>query len=260
MRGRLVSFAVVFVVLTLCGWATRPLVAPAWREVRAREPALQADTLERSLGQGITFAILGGFRAVVADFLWLETYARWERDDLPGTQKMIDLVTTIDPRPLYFWINGARIIAYDMPHWRYRAAERERRLTDALRQRIDREQARAALELLERGLGVHPDAPLLLIEMANIHQRRLQDTATAAEYYHRAALQPDAPYYAGRIYAVLLEQLGRHQEAYNWLRDLYPTLPPDNPMANAPFVLDRIRRLERLLDIPEERRFQPAPP
>src|SRR5690606_26319529 len=93
------SLPVVLLVLALLGWATGPLVQPAWREVRAGEPALHAQALEATLGQGLTFGLLGGFRAVLADFLWLRTNMYWESYDVPSTHKMIELVTTVDPRP-----------------------------------------------------------------------------------------------------------------------------------------------------------------
>src|SRR5690606_16917133 len=158
---------VVLLMLALLGWATRPLVQPAWRDVRAGEPALHAQALEATLGQGLTFGLLGGFRAVLADFLWLRANVYWESYDAPSTHKMIELVTTVDPRPLYFWINGARMLAYDMPVWRYAEAEAQGRLDEAMRWRINEEQARAALGLLRRALESHPDQPLLLFEAGN---------------------------------------------------------------------------------------------
>ncbi len=245
-------------VLGVTGWGTRPLMTPTWERIRAAEPSLQVQSLEGSLGEGLTFGVFGGFRSVIADFLWLDAYGYWEQQDLPQTQKLIDVVTTVDPRPLYFWINGARIIAYDMPQWRLDAARES--LSESDVRRIDREQSRAALDLLERGLAVHPGNPFLLIEVANIHLRRLGEVAAAADYYRQAAEAPGAPFYAARIHAVLLEQLGRLQDAYDWLCRLYPTLPADNPLADVDYVLQRIRRLEDRLNVPPSRRFHPKGP
>ena len=66
---------------------------------------------------------------------------------------------------------------------------------------------------------------------------------------------PDAPYYAARIHAELLKRLGRPWEAYAWLRQLHPTLPPGEEAAGAKVVLGRIRDLERILEIPEKERY-----
>lgn len=257
MRSRAFNLGVVLIALLAVGWATRPLADPAWAEVRQWEPAFQAQRLESTLGQGLTFGVLGGFRAVMADFLWLRVNGHWENRDLPATQKMIDVVTTVDPRPLYFWINGARMIAYDMPHWRYDAEAKGQPLDPVVQQRIDDEQSRAALLFLARALEAHPRDPVLLFEIGNIHFRRRHDLAAAGEFYRAAAEQPDAPFYAARIYAVVLEQQGRTREAYEWLCRVHAALPADNPLANAELVLERIRRLEAALGVASGEHYVP---
>jgi hypothetical protein len=166
----------------------------------------------------------------------------------------------VDPRPLYFWINGARMIAYDMPHWRVRVAGGSARVPLVVQRRIDEEQAWVALGLLERALAAHPMHPLLLLEIAHIHQRRRHDLVTASEYYRLAAQAPGAPYYAARIYAELLKKQGRSREALEWLRSVHPTLPTNNEQANADVVLARIRELENALQVPEDERYQPPSP
>lgn len=257
-RARGLTLAIVLLTLELTGWATRPLSNPAWKEVRAYEPALQVRELDASLGQGLTLGLFGGFRAVIADFLWLETNSFWERQDLPATQTMISAVVTSDPRPLYFWINGARMIAYDMPFWRFDAAGGLDQITPETRRRIEEEQAWVALALLDRALEVHPRHPLLLVEIANIHLRRRNDLLTSAAYYRLAAEQAGAPYYVARIYAEVLKKLGRHREAYDWLCAIYPKLPPDDPMAMASLVRERIKELEVELRLSTEERFNDA--
>ena len=93
------------------------------------------------------------------------------------------------------------------------------------------------------------------IEIANIHLNCRRDPAAAACWYRRAAALPDAPYYAARIYAELLKRLGRQREAYVWLRQLHPTLPPGEESAGALIVLERIRGLEKVLVVPDSERY-----
>lgn len=200
--------------------------------------------------------LLGGFRAVTADFVWVRTNAVWEEQDLPGTQTLIKLATTVDSRPLLFWINGARMIGYDMPVWRIDALGREgASVPSVVQARIYHEQAAAALAVLERARVHHPDEPLLVIEMANIRSRKMGDLAGGAELYRQAADMPGAPYYAARIYAELLKQLGREREAYLWLVDVHRKLPRMDPMAMPEVVLERIRDLEDRLNIPAAERY-----
>lgn len=274
MKSNLAAFRplwtglLVVAVLAVAGVVVRPVEDPAWRFVRSKQPALKLDSLQGALGQGVTVGLLGGFRAIVADFFWIKTNAVWEDNDLPTTQTFIKLVTAIDPRPLYFWQNGSRMIAYDMPNWRITAEGGYDAVPAARQRKIDEEQSAVALKYLNEAFGYHPDSALLHIEIANVYLNRLKDSASAAEAYRRAASQPDAPYYAARIYAELLRKLGRKTEAYAWLKQLYPTLPkavdPSKGVdefqvesAMAVVVLSRIRELEGELNIPASEAFKP---
>jgi tetratricopeptide (TPR) repeat protein len=247
----------VLVGLAAAGAIGNAATASLWKRIHARQPALNLRAVEGGLGNGLTLAVLGGFRAIIADFVWLANSAAWEKRDLVRSLNLIRLTTAIDPRPLYFWINGSRMIAYDMPVWRAEAETSNAMAPSPARQQtFDHTQAKIALDYLEAGLKHHPANPLLLLEIGNVHLRRLDDTARAAEYYRDAALRPGAPHYAGRIYAELLKQLGRNKEALDWLKELHPTLDPKDPTEMADLVLHRIRSLEAQLGIPPGDRYR----
>lgn len=253
------ALGVIVLVLFVAGLVLRPIEGPAWATMKENEPALDLANMEGALGQGVTVGLLGGFRALVANFMWLHANTVWQDDDLPATQTMIHLVTTVDPRPIYFWLNGARMMGLDMPVWRVR--EYGDGDWDAVPQtvieRIDREQGELAIRYLERGRSFHPREPRFLIEMANLYQRKVRDTEAAAKHYRLASEMPNAPSYAPRIYAEMLRRLGRDREAYEWLVELYPTLDPKDPGDRAFVVLERIRELEDVLGIPPMQRFVP---
>jgi hypothetical protein len=243
-------------VLLIAGAALRPVEESVRKAESHPGRLVRARRINAVLvGQGTSMAMLGGFRALVADLLWLKAYLAWSACDLPATETMIRVVTTVDERPLCFWLNGARIMAYDMTQWRLRAVGRGGAVPAALRQRIINEQAGMALRLLEDARGQHPQSAAVYVEMANIHLNSRADPAAAAFWYRQAATLPDAPYYAARIHAELLKRLGRPWEAYAWLRQLHPTLPPGEEAAEAPVVLGRIRDLERALEVPEKERY-----
>ncbi len=218
---------------------------------------MRLESLKDALGQGVTVGLLGGFRAIVADLFWIRTNTIWEKNDLPGTQTSIKLVTAIDPRPIYFWLNGSRMIAYDMPNWRVDKAGGYDAVPDSVKRHFEEEQSSVAIEYLNGALGFHPENPLLTLEIANIHLNRLKDVETAAGFYLKAARQKDAPYYAARIYAELLRRLGRNLEAYEFLKQLQPTLPTEDPLSQSTVVLERIRELEDELEVPVLNRFNP---
>lgn len=254
LRRQGLTFLVAVVVLSLAGLCLRPVHDRAWPVARATLPETRVHDLEGALGQGVLLAVLGGFRAIVADLVFIQMTAHWEDDNREKVESLIDVATTIDPRPEFFWVNGSRIIAYDIRHWRVEHLGGREQVPEAVQRRINREQAERALALLDRALEYHPDEPTFLLEKAQIYANRLKNKEQAAHYFHRAWEQ-DGPYYAGRIYAVLLTELGRHRDAYDFLRGWWDDLPEDDFRANKALVLERIRSLEDKLGIPEHQRL-----
>jgi hypothetical protein len=201
--------------------------------------------------------IPGGMRALMADGLWLKVYSAWAVHDRVRTEALIRWVTVLDDRPTHFWVNGARIIAYDIPQWRLASASGGR-APPGVRKQVVEEQACAALEYLASARSCHPASAAIWMEMGNINLYRRDDLAAAAECYRRAAETPDAPYCAARIHAELLRRLGRDREAYVWLCRIHPTLPREDESAMSGLVLARIRSLEAKLQVPEMDRYSPV--
>lgn len=254
LKIRAIVLSLVF--LLALGVLTRPIEKPAWERIKSHQPELNLTGLEGALGQGVIVGVLGGFRAIMADFLWLETYSVWERRERAKLDSMVRLVTSIDPRPVFFWINSARMIAYDVPNWRIREEGGYLAVSEGRQKAIDREQAEQAFALIDRALEFHPDDPKLYLEIGQIYLNRLKDPASAAPWFLRASEQPGAPYFAARIYAELLRRQGKHAEAYNFLKDLYRRLPDNDPHAQKNIILERIRDLEVLLRIPAAEQFK----
>ena len=252
--------AAVVTVLVGAGLALHPLEATAWAVQVRRQPALEWRSVEGAMGQGISLGLLGGFRALAADLLWLRANAAWEHCDPVATTAALQLVAAVDPRPVAFWLNGARMIGYDMPFWRIESLGGEAALPGAVVRHVTEAQARAAIAHLEKAFVHHPDDPLLHIEIANFLLLKLDDLPGATEHYRLAALRPTAPFYAARVHAELLRQQGRERAAYDWLVALHPTLPPEreNPYAMADTVLARIRELEEKLALAPAARYQPG--
>ena len=249
--------ASILLILVLVGLLTRPIEAPAWHVVKAGQPEMNLDAIEGALGQGLVVGVLGGFRSILADLLWIRTNTIWERKDRAKLDPMIRLVTTLDPRPEFFWINGSRMIAYDVPNWRIREEGGYQAVPEVRQQAIDMEQSEQAFELLDQALEFHPDRAKLYLEKGQIYLNRLKDDANAAMWFLRASEQDDAPYYAARIYGQLLRNQGLDEEAYLFLTDLYDQLP-NVPFAQKNIILERIRNLENDLKIPFWERFQPS--
>ncbi|MGZ0654353.1 tetratricopeptide repeat protein [Coraliomargarita sp. W4R53] len=254
---RLSRILTILLILVLLGLLTRPIEAPAWKVVKAGQPEMNLEAIEGALGQGLVVGVLGGFRAILADFLWIRTNTIWERRDRVKLDAMVRLVTTLDPRPEFFWMNGSRMIAYDVPNWRIREEGGYDAVPEVRQQAIDFEQATQAFGLLDEALEFHPDRAKLYLEKGQIYLNRLKDDANAAKWFLKASEQADAPYYAARIYAELLRKQGKNTEAYAFLKDLHRALP-NEPYAQKGIILERIGELENTLKIPVWERFQPA--
>ena len=217
-------------------WALRPVET---RLIAA--PATQSAELAKLGGSGL-IGVFGGMRAAVAGGFWLRTNQAWERQDAAGTTALLQLTVVADERPLYFWLNGARMLAYDIPTWSATAEQ-----PVAVQRKTAAAGVAAAQGFLAAGLRVHPGSPELLIELGNIQLRAGGDRAAAAELFRRAAEQPGAPYFAARIHGELLRELGRPQQALDWLRKILPGLPAHDPAARRDVVEQRIKALEEQL-------------
>ena len=244
--------------LALIGACLQAVVQPVWEERRA----LQSDskTLQLTSRGGLSFGVLGGFRTIAADLVWLKTYVAWEERDASTAESMLQLTTALDPRPLGFWINGARMIAYDFAAWHIEQGEGTRQISESEREAISRSHAGRAVLFLERAAEFHPGVAALWIERANIELNCARDVDAAAESYRRASQMPDAPFFAARIHAELLRRLHRKSEALTWLMALHPALPREVEAAAADLVLARIRDLEVELAVPSTDRFVPRAP
>jgi hypothetical protein len=257
VRSRLRTAATALALLAGAGLGLAPIVEPVWRAQRGREPALRVQTAAAA-GQGVTLALLGGFRALVADVAWVRMYALWERRDLPAVETLLRFVTSVDPRPVYFWLNGTRIVAYDFPVWRIAAAGGHDAVPAEVQQRLVREHAALGLRYLGAAMEQHPRSPDLWVEQANIQLNKLGDLDAAAASYRRAWECPRGPFFAARLHAEVLRRAGRAREALEFLRTLHPKLPPNDDAARAELVLARIRDLERELRVPPLLEYRPA--
>ena len=293
---RLRTGAVVVAALAATGWAMKPIEQPAWEAVSRNQPALQLDSLSANFGEGIVVGLLGGFRGIAADLCWLRAYSDWEDNNYSDFPVGLQLTVDFDPRPIGFWTTGALQLAFDVPHWCTDAnGTYYDRIKDPKgRAAIDRVWSGAANKFLEQGLTYHPNNFEIYVQIAEINgqnynrikdtnELRLKDLAMAAKYYRKAAEAPGAKAFAARLYARELIEMAhqtkdpsKYQEAYDWLRRIYPTLPkvpvlpeglaiaPDAPAQhlqieanNAQDVLELIREVEQEMKIPPAQAFQP---
>ena len=204
--------------------------------------------LREQLGQLGFVAALSGFRAIVADGLFIQAHVAWERTEWGRILLLFRHITTLQPRVLLFWDTAAWHMA-----WNASVAamnDRSRRL--ALRVKAQREYFDLGKDFLERGIKNNPDRPQLYEALARLYKEKYKDHQRASEFYAKAAVLPDAAKFDRRFSAYELSYCeGREREAYELLRNLYD----EGPQQRLPTLIARLKFLEQKLAIPQDRRI-----
>ncbi len=247
--------------LSLAGWVTNPLQDQAWGAVRAHQPELSLGQFQDALGQGLILGTFGGFRSIMADFVWLQEYSYWEKMDRPQTEALVHLATTLDPSSAYFWENGGRTIGLDIPIWRILAGGGFAKMPKVEQDALMLEQGQRAIEFLDQGLMYVPNNRGLITTKAQIYTYRFNDKAKAAEMYRLVADLPDSPRMFMRIYADAMRNLddpAKTREGYNYLRKRYPELTLPSDKEDREITWERLRALEDELNLPPAERLPEA--
>lgn len=248
---------VTVLVLSCAGYLSRPLLKAAWQSDINGWPSLAAFKHSRMALQGVLIGMMGGMRALTANLLWIQSFEQWSRKDIAANAVSMQLALAVDSRNIALWQNAADIMAYDWPKWRIEQYERQHgQLAPAWFVReVRHEYANAALKLINQAYEHHTGDYRLIVDAAMIHRNCLGDTERAAELFRYGSRLPNAPYFLARTYGELLREQGKKGEALEWYKRIYKRLP-NHPHAQKSVVLDRIRDLEKELDIPPWQCFQ----
>lgn len=205
--------------------------------------------LREKIGQLGFVAALSGFRAIVADGLFIQANVAWERTEWGRVLLFFRHITTLQPRSVLFW----DIAAWHMA-WNASVAAMNNRTQPrlALRVKAQREYFALGKDFLERGIKNNPDRPQLYEAMARLYKEKYKDHEHAAEYFAKAAALPGAPSFDRRFSAYELSYCeGREREAYERLRGLYD----EGEKERLPTLITRLKFLENKLNIPEDQRI-----
>ncbi len=201
-------------------------------------------SLSGGLGQGITLAALGGYRNVAANFVWISMYGDWRYQLKSDVLEKMNLAVSLNPDSLYFWIDGSRIIANDMPVWHVGVDHMGSLFETEDGIAIRKDYGEKALAYLNQAPPRIARQIPFLVEKAAICWQRLEDLDRALVYFEEAVSQESVPNYVCRVYAEILIKNGQFEAAYEYLKTHYASLPDNDPSAMKPFVAERIRELE----------------
>ena len=172
MRRHLPSFLLAAAGL-LCLWAAGSQNAPL-RAARARATVwVASDRQDVPPIVMFTAVVLGGFRGLIADALWLRLIYVQDRFDYFEMVQLADWITTLEPDCAEIWVFHAWNLAYNVSVMMPDDADRWRWV-------------RNGIQLLrDRGISYNPTDPDLYAELAWIFLHKIGMTADPAHPYYR---------------------------------------------------------------------------
>jgi hypothetical protein len=204
--------------------------------------------LREKIGQLGFMAALSGFRAIIADALFIQAYAAWENTEWGRMLLLFRQITTLQPRVLLFWDTAAWHMAWNAS---IAAMNDQNQPRLALRVKAQREYFALGKDFLERGIKNNPDRPELYEALARLYKEKYKDHEHASEYYAKASVLPGAPTFDRRFSAYELSYCeGREREAYQRLLSLYN----EGEKERLPTLIRRLKFLEEKLAIPQGER------
>ena len=206
-------------------------------------------SLREQLGQLGFVAALSGFRAIVADLVFIRAHVAWEQTEWGRVLLLFREATTLQPHAILFWDMAAWHMGWNASA---AVANDSGQPLPALRLKAQREYYSLAKDFLERGIRNNPDQPRLYESLARLYKEKYNDHGRASEFFGKAAALPGAPTYDKRFAAYELSYCdGREQEAYEMLRRLYDM----GERERLPTLITRLRAMEDKLNIPRDQRI-----
>jgi tetratricopeptide (TPR) repeat protein len=250
MRGLLVLFLLLTFGAVRLPLEQNLLVQDRQSHFRRAQAGLD---LREQIGQLGFVAALSGFRSIVADIIFIQAHAAWERTDWPRVLLLFRQATSLQPRALLFWDMAAWHMAWNASV----AAMNNANEPLPRRMKKQREYFAIGKDFLERGIRHNPDKPQLYEALARLYQQKYNDHARASECYAKAAELPGAMSYDKRFSAYELSYVdGREREAYQRLRQLYDA----GEKERLPTLIRRVKILEDKIDIPHDQRIPERAP
>jgi hypothetical protein len=201
-------------------------------------------SLRQKIGQLGFLAALGGFRALVADGLWIQAHVDWTRTEWGKMLFLFNTATALQPRNVMFWDVASWHMAYNASAFVLNDSSEPHM---ALRLKRQHEYFVVGRDLLERGIQNNPDRYKLYESLGSIERDKFKDHYAAAAAFAHAAKFPDSPVYEKRFAAYELSKSpGHEQEAYTELMRLYRL----GDRERLPTLLARLKDLQEKLNIP----------
>ena len=201
------------------------------------------------IGQVGFVAALSGFRAMLADVLFIQAETAWERTEWGRVLFLFRQVTALQPHVPLFWDMAAWHMAWNASAAAINDSKQPRQ---ALRVKAQREYFAIGKDFLERGIKNNPRNSKLYESLAMLYRDKYNDHAHASEFFRKAADCPGAPSYDKRFSGYELSYCdGWESQAYIQLRRLYD----EGEQERLPTLISRLKYLETKLNLPKNQRI-----
>lgn len=209
--------------------------------------------LREEIGQNGYLAALSGFRAAVADYLWIQANTAWENTEWGRLALLLNNVVALQPRSVLFWDTAAWHMAWNAS---VAALNNPNQPREALRLKAQREYFDLGRDFLERGIRNNPDRYELYLAMGRLEMEKYKDHCAAAAAFRKAAEFESAPAYLKRFAAYETARCPEtEREGYEMLRKLYLMGGEERQ----PTLLLLLAQLQEKFDVPKDQRVYNPP-
>jgi hypothetical protein len=210
-------------------------------------------SLRQKIGQMSFLAAVGGFRALVADYCYLDAHAQWSRVEWGRMKLSFDACTALQPHCILFWDQASWHMAFNAS---IAAFEDKKQPREALRLKAQRYYWELGEDYLIRGIANNPDDPTLYDHLGFLYREKFKDHCKSAEIYAQCAQLKGAPVYAHRFqYYELAQCPGHDREAYEGLLKLYKK----GEQERLPTLLKHLGNLQEKLNVPADQKIYIPP-
>ena len=212
-------------------------------------------SLQSRIGQTAFVAALSGFRAPIADGMYIYAHVLWENVQWGRMKVALDGATELQPRCVLFWENAGWHMAYNASIAALDDKQKQPRLS--LRLKAEQDLWKVGEDYFLRGIENNPDSSVLWTRLGSLYKEKFKEPAKAAWAYGEGAKLPNAPVYLHRFAAYQIAKVpGREREAYDLLKKYY--LQGEDEQL--PTLLKELGNLQEKLNIPPEQKIAIPPP
>ncbi len=200
-------------------------------------------------------ALLSGFRAVVADFVWINGHRSWEDQVWYKLREAIELSVVLQPHSISFWDLGGWHMAWNAS---YAESTNPKYPNKAMRIKLQREWIQAGKSFLEEGIKNNPDNYELYFRLGWLVYQKLEAPLDAIPYLEKAAAFKEAPDYVERMIGHLYEKGGEPWKAYGVWKQIWLSDHSKDPGQLWGKIAQLGRDSEEKLHVPPEQRIFPS--